>query len=90
LYPFNIYAAVPPDDRPLSFRIAAYSLYLSHTIVLSAVGQLWRGFPPDLFPGAFLVFACTAVASTVAAGSLIYLFVEVAMLRLGRLRILRV
>jgi exopolysaccharide production protein ExoZ len=68
---------------------ASYSLYLSHTIVLSAVGQLWRRLPLDLFPGALLVFGCTAVASTIAAGILLYFFIEVPMLRLGRLRILR-
>src|SRR5262249_15965487 len=30
---------------------ASYSLYLSHTIVLAAVGRLWRGFPFDQLPG---------------------------------------
>jgi peptidoglycan/LPS O-acetylase OafA/YrhL len=67
---------------------ASYSLYLSHTIVLSAVGQLWQRLPLDLIPGATLVFGCTAAASTIAAGVLIYLFIEVPMLRLGKLRIL--
>jgi peptidoglycan/LPS O-acetylase OafA/YrhL len=69
---------------------ASYSLYLSHTIVLSAVGQLWRKFPLEQIPGALLVFGCTAVASTIVVGVLIYFFIEVPMLRLGRLRILRV
>ncbi len=68
---------------------ASYSLYLSHTIVLSAVGQLWRRFPLEQLPGALLVFGCAAVASTIAVGVLIHLFIEVPMLRLGRLRILR-
>jgi len=71
---------------------ASYSLYLSHTIVLSAVGQLWRRFPLDLIPGSLLVFVfgCTAVASAIGVGVLIYVFIEVPMLRLGRLRTLRV
>jgi exopolysaccharide production protein ExoZ len=68
---------------------ASYSVYLSHTIVLSAVGQLWRRLPFDSLPGALAVFGCTAAALAIAAGIAIYLFIEVPMLRLGRLRILR-
>jgi exopolysaccharide production protein ExoZ len=68
---------------------ASYSVYLSHTIVLSAVGQLWRRLPFDLLPGALAVFACTAAASAIGAGIIIYLYIEVPMLRIGRLRILK-
>jgi exopolysaccharide production protein ExoZ len=77
-----------PNIRGLYFLgNASYSLYLSHTIVLSIVGQLWRKFPLGLLPGSVLVFACISVASAIAVGALIYLYVEVPMLRLGRLQI---
>lgn len=69
---------------------ASYSLYLSHTIVLSMIGQLWRKFPLGLFPGALIVFGCLSIASAIAMGVLIYLYIEVPMLRLGRLQIFRV
>ena len=74
-----------PNIRGLHFLgNASYSLYLSHTIVLSIVGQFWRRFPLGLFPGGLLVFACISVASAIAVGILIYLYVEVPISRLGR------
>lgn len=77
-----------PNLRGLHFLgNASYSLYLSHPIVLSIVGQLWRRFLPGLFPGALLVFSCMSVTSAIAMGALIYRYIEVPTLRLGRLQI---
>jgi exopolysaccharide production protein ExoZ len=77
-----------PNIRGLHFLgNASYSLYLSHTIVLSIVGQFWRRFPVGLFPGGLILFACISVASAITVGALIYLYVEMPMLRLGRLKI---
>jgi exopolysaccharide production protein ExoZ len=79
-----------PKIRGLHFLgNASYSLYLSHTIVLSIVCQLWRRFSPGLFPSALVVFACISVASAIAVGALIYRYIEVPLLRLGRLQIFR-
>jgi exopolysaccharide production protein ExoZ len=65
---------------------ASYSLYLSHAIILSLVGQLWRRSSLYLLPGALFAFGCVAVVTAVAIGILIYQYVEVPMMRLGRLR----
>jgi exopolysaccharide production protein ExoZ len=67
---------------------ASYSLYLSHTIVLSAIGQLWRRSLHFDFPGEPLVFGGAAIATVLAGGVIVYFSIEVPMLRLGRLRIL--
>lgn len=66
---------------------ASYSLYLSHTIVLSMIWQLWRRFSPGSFPGDLLVFGGFSIAAATTIGVLIYLYIEVPMLRLGRLQI---
>jgi exopolysaccharide production protein ExoZ len=68
---------------------ASYSLYLSHPIVVSIVRQIWRRFSLDLFPGAELAYLCLCVASAVGVAALIYRYIEVPMLRLGRLQIFR-
>ena len=77
-----------PNIRGLHFLgNASYSLYLSHPIVLSIVGQFIGRFTFRSFPGDLLVFACLSVVSAIAVGALIYFYIEVPMLRLGRLQI---
>jgi len=68
---------------------ASYSLYLSHPIVLSFLGQISRSFPFGALPGATFLFACVSVISAIAAAALIYLFIEMPLLRLARLQIFR-
>jgi exopolysaccharide production protein ExoZ len=69
---------------------ASYSLYLSHAIVLSLIGQFWRRSSLYLLSGASFAFGCVAVVSAIAVGVLIYHYIEVPMLRLGGLRVFRV
>jgi len=64
---------------------ASYSIYLSHMITLSATSQLWRalGLATDL--RALALYALLSIAISVAAGCLLYLFVEKPLSRrLGR------
>jgi exopolysaccharide production protein ExoZ len=62
---------------------ASYSLYLSHTIILSLVEQVWARFPT--LGGAretLFVFGCVAVTSAIFVGILIHLNIETRILRM--------
>lgn len=77
-----------PNIRGIHFLgNASYSLYLSHPIVISIVNQIYRKGVFDRLPGALFIFACLEVASSIAGASLIYLYIEVPLLQLGRLKI---
>jgi len=65
---------------------ASYSLYLSHTMTLSMIGQLWRRLPLGLFPGSSLVFGCASLAFAIFFGLLIHRYIEMPMLRFGNLQ----
>ncbi len=56
---------------------ASYSLYLSHVMVLSALGQGWRRVPvvSTTLPG-HLLFMMVAVVASVTVGLLVYVYVE--------------
>lgn len=82
------FSAVPNIRSLRLLGNASYSLYLSHTIVLSAVEQLWQKFNLHLSYSNLFFFGCVAVTSAVGAGILIYLFIEVQILWLGNLRIM--
>ena len=63
---------------PLLHRLgdASYSIYLSHGIVLSALGQAARRFEIASVPVGLLVFSAVAIAATAIAGLLLYRYVE--------------
>jgi exopolysaccharide production protein ExoZ len=83
-------ASVAQHVRALHFLgNASYSLYLSHPIVLSFLGQVGRRFQLGALPGATFFFGSVSVASAIAAAGLIYLYIEMPLLRLGRLQIFR-
>lgn len=67
---------------------ASYSIYLSHTIVLSAAFQMWRGLNLQ-FTGDLIVFGAMAVALSIAAGILLYDRIETPMLKFGRMKLAR-
>jgi exopolysaccharide production protein ExoZ len=54
---------------------ASYSIYLSHYLVMSALGQLWRKLIP-LFPGSYIVFAIAGTLICSLAGILVYMVIE--------------
>jgi exopolysaccharide production protein ExoZ len=58
---------------------ASYSLYLSHFMLMSAIGQAWRKLGLDTIPGREPIFILTSVAICTAVAILIYRFVEMPM-----------
>lgn len=54
---------------------ASYSIYLSHYILMSALGQFWRKFLP-VGPVGWIGFAAFATVSCVVVGVLIYQLLE--------------
>ncbi len=55
---------------------ASYSLYLTHGVMLSAVGQLWRRLAPEPSALSYGSFAITATLSAVALAVLCYRLIE--------------
>ena len=55
---------------------ASYSIYLSHGIMLSAVGQAWRRLHLDALPGGWAGFGAMAVLVTAVVGVALYWGVE--------------
>ena len=55
---------------------ASYSIYLSHFIVLSAFGQLWRHLHLAGLPGEGAIFIVAATVVSAAGGCALYLVVE--------------
>jgi exopolysaccharide production protein ExoZ len=55
---------------------ASYSLYLSHWMTLSAMGQVWRRLGLGGMPGGWLLFVAAGVVASVAAALLIYRWIE--------------
>jgi exopolysaccharide production protein ExoZ len=69
---------------------ASYSIYLSHTIVIALVLQLWLKTPLGHLPGGSFVFSVVELASVIAVGVLIYFYIEKSILRLGQVPRFRV
>jgi exopolysaccharide production protein ExoZ len=57
---------------------ASYSIYLSHTFVISALGKIWPKWPPEW------VFLATATVCAAVVGCAVYLLIERPMLALMR------
>lgn len=55
---------------------ASYSLYLTHGIVLSALGQVWRKSGAEQLPFGFTLFTIYGVLVVMGAGSTVYHWVE--------------
>jgi exopolysaccharide production protein ExoZ len=55
---------------------ASYSIYLSHGIVLSAFGQVWRKLGFADLPGGLLLFVILAMAVACIGGSVLYVLLE--------------
>ncbi len=58
---------------------ASYSIYLSHGIVLSALGQLWRRMHIDF--GGFAMFSAVAVSAACIGGCIVYICLERPLMR---------
>lgn len=56
---------------------ASYSLYLTHGIVLSAVGQLWRRLIPASSAPSYIAFTVVATVSAMVLAVLCYRLVEI-------------
>jgi exopolysaccharide production protein ExoZ len=66
------------------FGDASYSLYLSHTLVLSAVGRVWRVYPTR-HPAAQAAWLGCMFAAALICGLLSYRLLEQPLGRLGRM-----
>ncbi len=75
---------VPRMALPLRLGDASYSLYLSHPLILSALGQAWRKWGLADMPGGLAWFAGVAVVITLACGLAVYQLLEQPLLRVLR------
>jgi peptidoglycan/LPS O-acetylase OafA/YrhL len=74
-------------NAPLHFLgDASYSLYLSHGIVLSALGQLWRKLHLTELPGSYIAFAITGLALCILVAAALFRFGEQLLIELFRTR----
>jgi exopolysaccharide production protein ExoZ len=79
----TIYLPIKRTTRGIApFKLigdASYSLYLSHFMVMSAIGQGWRRLGVDRIPGREPVFILTSIAICIGVAILIYRFIEMPM-----------
>ncbi|PXA90408.1 acyltransferase [Nostoc sp. 3335mG] len=68
--------AVETWPLPRLIGDASYSIYLSHGLTLSALGQVWRRLPLDGNPLSLAVFSVVGLVLSVVAGLAVYFAME--------------
>lgn len=68
--------SVPRLSWPLLLGDASYSIYLSHSMTLSAMGQAWRRLGGAQLPGGLALFCLAGLAVAILAGLATYRIAE--------------
>lgn len=80
------YGSLPKMNILHRLGDASYSIYLSHSFVLSAVSQIWRKLHLDILPGGWIGFCVVSGVAATLVGLLVFRWIEEPLIHLFKRR----